>query len=816
MVSKCIVERCQHCPFKGQLVGGKGPEDSPFVIIGESPGIQEVKQGEPFVGPSGQVLAAGLDQHPPGSYPEPYIINAFKCFPGKDKDPATLAMAAQACHGQLEAELKKYPRKVILALGNAALWTTTNQYSSKITKERGKLFPSEYAEIGVVASTHPAYLLRGNGSFRQFKADVDYAIRLVQGHPPRSVPEVTWELLDTPEKIRAWCQSEAAQTAPLVAADYETTGFSHRLDKLICAGYSINGTHSVIIPLLNKPELLPYLRFVHSLPGRFCWHNGKFDIKFAHIAGCDEATVHEDTMLMSYALDETRGIHDLETVSSDWLGSPNWKAELKKFIPKGGSYADAPRDKLYLYLAKDLANTYNLYGVLRPLVANDKLSERLYTRTLIPASAYLAEVEKNGMMVDLQRVQENERAMQKEADAHAEALNKIALAATGSTVNPNSPIQLATLLYDHLRIKAKSRSTDEKTIKDLQHPAVEALRQYRKVHKGLSTYVKPAVEHIADDGRVHPTYLIHGTATGRLACRDPNLQNIPRDPKLRGQFIAREGYLMLEVDLNQAELRSLAILSGDEALCRIYTDPTSKGLHEEVRADLYGYPKDWSEEQTQKYMTKWYTDTIDRVLEEQKMRAKNVNFGIVYGITPFGLAEQIEDTPQEASRMLSAWAKKFPTAWGFIQKCRQAPLLGKNLVTVFGHKKRFGIVTQENLMMLQNEAANFPHQSSASTITLHGGIILEPKLRDYDTRIINTVHDSILFEVPNDKAVVTEVSKLAEKTLEQVPVDWGLTRIPFKAESKVGNRWGSLVGFSKWKWDEPAEIKHLPDHQLAS
>lgn len=188
-----------------------------------------------------------------------------------------------------------------------------------------------------------------------------------------------------------------------------------------------------------------------------------------------------------------------------------------------------------------------------------------------------------------------------------------------------------------------------------------------------------------------------------------------------------------------------------------------------------------------------YADSVERILEEQKMRAKNVNFGIVYGITAAGLSEQIEDTTQEAARMLAAWGKKFPTAWAFIQLCRNAPLFGKDLVTVFGHKKRFGVVAPEILVNLQNEAANFPHQSTASTITMQAGIRLEPILRrEFNTKIVNTVHDCLLLEAPLNREIIEAVTKLTIVEMQQVPIDWGITRVPFIADAKCGVRWGSM------------------------
>jgi len=787
-----------HVPFKG-------PEDSPFIIVAEAPGAHEVKVRELFRAdsPPGIVLNAALEQFPAGTFPEPRIITAIPHFiNARAKNPEIIANAVQQNRQALIDEIKKHPRKVILTLGNAALWGVTGNLEYKVTQTRGKRILTPLAEQGIIVATHPAYLLRGNGSFRQFKADVAYALALVTGQPPREFKVPTWTLLDTDQKVKEFRELMRAHTG-LIAGDLETAGFSHRQDAVLMGGFTVDGEHVYVVPGKKReyiaagiPDRFGEVADMWESQGRFGWHNGKFDIKFLrHQYGMD-ARIDEDSMLLSYALDETRGVHDLETVANDWLGSPNWKKVLDDHKKKKDSYDVIPEPVLVKYMAYDIANTFNLINVLRPLVAADAKSDLLYTKTLIPGSHYLARIEECGMFVDMERVEENREALSQEAQKYRDQLNELAIESGYGPINPNSPVQLSSFLYNTLKIPTKDRGTGEKVLNSLPaHPAIDLLKKYRKIQKGLSTYVTPVTEHVQDDGRVHQSYLIHGTATGRLACRDPNLQNIPRDPKLRGQFIPQPGYCFIEVDLNQAELRSLAALSGDPELCRIYVDPNSKGLHEEVRAGIFGMPEEWSQEQLEGYFRRWYTSDLDRVLEEQKMRAKNTNFGIIYGITAVGLAEQIEGSPLEAQHMLTTWAKKFPGAWGFIQACRSAPVRGQNLVTVFGHKKRFGVVTPEILGAMQNEAANFPHQSTASTVTLHGGMEIQERLRDeYDTRIVNTVHDSLLLEAPLNKTIIDSVCKLTIDTLEDIPRRWGITRIPFKAESKLGMRWGNLMG----------------------
>lgn len=817
LVEQCSADgklhRCEGCPFKGRLVGERGPIDSPFVIIGESPGKEEVKEGKPFVGPSWTVLQNALKEYGNPDLPEPYILNSFQCWPGNNKTPDNLPLAVSACRDRAIELISAYPRKVILALGNGAVWSITGNYGLKITKVRGTLFDTPLATRGMVSSVHPAFLLRGGGSWRQFKADCDYALSLLDDGPIRKTnpTTVSYKVVSREDvaEIAKFLHSDIAP--PLIAADCETDGFDHVDNRILELGFSWNGKQVYVVPedlLYEHPEAVKPL--FDGFQG-WVWHNGKFDVKFLKRAGFP-AKVHEDTMLMSYALDEMRGVHDLETVAGDWLYSPSWKNMLESYLnKKSDSYRTIPTHIRHKYLSLDVANTFDLHQLLRPKVQKDKFSERQYSRTLIPASSYLADVEDVGIEIDVDKVQENTKLFLGDPDSESKGL--IAEAATPlqeiarqygmEDINPNSHIQLSELVFDRIQLKNRRglRSTQDSILKTLApaHPIVPAIQGYRKVAKAYSTYVKPAFDWISGDGRCHSTYLIHGTATGRLASRDPNLQNIPRDPKLRGQFKPRKGFIFLEPDLNQAELRSLACLSGDPELCKVYEDGTIS-LHELVRSDIWGSPADWTDEQIKMYMVQFFC-TVDRIAEEQKMRAKAVNFGIVYGREAFSLAEEFKISPQEAQRWINSWFQRFPVAHEFIEKCRSAPVKGWEMITVFGYRKRFGVVSQEILKSLQNESANFPHQSIASTITLHAGIRCYEAVKDFNARIVNTVHDSILIEVPQEESKIIAVADLVMKELTQVPIDWGLRRIPFVSDAKIGpngESWGALSGYSQW------------------
>jgi DNA polymerase-1 len=268
------------------------------------------------------------------------------------------------------------------------------------------------------------------------------------------------------------------------------------------------------------------------------------------------------------------------------------------------------------------------------------------------------------------------------------------------------------------------------------------------------------------------------------------MQNPPRLPQIRGSFVASEGYELVEVDLSQAELRGLGALSGDEGLLEIYN--SGGDLHDEVAISLF---------------PGWHSERGGA--KEQRVKAKNVNFGIPYGITKYGLQGQIGGTTIEAARMLQAWDDRFPVARAFLKKCRNAPLSNQDLTTCFGRRKRVGLVSRENMQFLQNEAANFPIQSISSDITLHAAIRTWEQLLSWGVKIVNLVHDSIIMEVPlvgelrlrgnigelyyNNTVPIRVASiQLVANALRQVPIDYGITQVPFIADAEYGHRWGSL------------------------
>jgi len=754
---------CPGCPFGGPKVGSKGPIDAPLVIVGESPGVMELREKAPFVGPSGKVLHNLIPED------ECYVINAMECFPGgnKDRKKERLPIAAKNCAHRVKELIEAYPRKVIVAVGNAALWSTTGDYGLKITQARGKLFPSPLSEHGVLAAVHPAALMRGTGSYRQFRLDMQYALDLARGGSPHEYtrPDFVEVNDDNIDQIvfDLWGQKE-------ITADIETTGFYPKKgDTILNMGATYDGK---TVYVFEDHQIAGIKGLLEDDDIDWAWHNGKFDIAFFREQGI-QARVDDDTMLMSYAQDEKPGVHDLETVSGDVLGAPDYKYMVQPYLKsKKSSYADIPRPVLNDYVSIDTGNTHRIRQIYRPRIAADPNMEKLYTRTLIPASEALSQIQDVGFFVDLERVAENEDFYLTQVNGLKDELQQIC----GYPINPNSPQQVSDLLYSKKKLALPNRgkgSTNEKILKKLPpHPFVKKLLEYREVAKAYSTYVKPVERHMDPDGRIRSTYLIHGTPTGRLASRDPNLQNIPRVPRLRGTYIAAPGKRLVRADFSQAELRSLATLSRDEELCRIYTTE-GMSLHVEVALAMFGegYSKD------------------------QYVRAKAVNFGIVYGRTAHTLAEEFQIPLAEGQRMIDAWFERFPGAHDFITKCRLAPARMQNITTCFGRTKHHWLVCRDNLNDLQNEASNFPHQSIASDLTLHAAIEALPKLREIDTQIVNIVHDEIITEAPDNDAIAHQAVQILVETMESIAPKWGLDVVPFKADPETGYRWGSTESY---------------------
>lgn len=815
----CRPEKCASCPFGGITVGTRGPEDSPFVIVGESPGANELLKGYPFVGDSGDLVEEvltrmGLD--PSRGDPEPYIINAIQCYPRGDKQK-TLPGAVHACSRRLQDMITAHPRKVILCLGNGAMWSVTGRYELKITAQRGKLFPTPLATVGMIPTFHPAYLMRNGTEYGKWAMDVDYAIALLKDTDPKEghwAPPL-WNIIQSRDEYEALVQR--MDQAKFIAGDIETGG-PNRAGLHFQKGYILelvitsDLSDGRMVDILPGPLMWENEDLTHRLLGnkaKWIWQNGKFDVKFFRYEGIHEARVDHDTMLASYTLNENKG-HDLDTIAWDWIGALAHKKvvddwfESQRIRKKDRDYALIPTPLRHQYAAYDVSKTYKMFWPMYETICDDPHSTKAYHKILIPASEFLTGVEMKGLKLDPVRVESNDKYYYDLIKIEDDAIQEYAIQHLGHTINVGSYQQLQALLWDKMKLGPHGGSTDEDALIKAQrrhdHPIIPHLMRWRTFSKGRNTYVKNANSWPGLDDRVHVGFNLHRTSTGRLSSSDPtNLQNFPRDPIIRGQFVADEGKVLIECDLNQAELRCLAIMSADPTLLEIYT--TNKvSIHHVTAEAMFG---------------EHYTD-------DEKMRAKAVNFGIVYGRTGPSIAEEFNISLREADEYIRVWFDRYPKARDFINWSREAPNRMENLITNFGRKKRWGVISYDNQRNSENESANFPHQSTAHDITLLAGIECQPVVkRIWNGDFVNEIHDALYIEADNDPNVYGPLVAYMQSVMQRIPIDWGLTRVPFLAEAKVGTRWGGLKNAKDAGITDPdelsqymAEFKPTDEHRL--
>ena len=775
---------CEFCPNKdGPCIRPNAPtKKGGLAIVAESPGHQEVRKGQLFVGPAGQVLRKTLTSVGLRSFDDVYLTSALLCLPeGGGKTPRK---AVESCAVRLREELRQAEPDIILALGNTSLHAVTGDFNLKITREQGRVFKTEYGIM--IPAIHPAMVLRSPGTYKGFRNALSYVIKLANGHKPKNPGESKYSVIDSAEKGVRVVQSFMRMKDHVFAVDIETTGFNRHKDKIICLGIAWAKNKTVIFP---REYINLLINLFEQTDKTFVWHNGKFDSEFLHHAGI-EARVDQDTMLMHYTLNEIKGTHDLEQLATSELGAAPYEHKLKPYLGKGKNYSHIPRKVLYEYLAKDCDYTRQLYFVFKDKIDSLNDTKNVYNKILMPASRFLQKVERYGIQVDKTQI----RLLRSDLEARSEELRqKIAkgvkpvwdpvayaldmkVKKIPEEFNPGSPKQLAWLLYKKIGLKpprGMQANTREDTLMALKPriKLIDLILELRSVEKQLKTYVIGISNQVQDDGRVHCTYLLHGTVTGRLASREPNMQNIPRDKKIKDIFRASPGHIFIEADYKGAELRVLAYLSDDRGLIQIFKD--GRDLHSEVAVAMYG----------------------EGFTEDQRVRAKAINFGIPYGRGARDIAREFNISVREASDMIMAWFRRFPQAHDYIREVRDAVAAGKVLRSPLGRLRRFGLVSRETIHGQENEASNFAIQSTASDLTLISAMRMQPLLEKIGGHIVNLVHDSILVEVQDTDNRVLAASKIVTATMVSTPELLLNSKVPFEVELKKGYSWGSLSKF---------------------
>jgi uracil-DNA glycosylase family 4 len=795
--SKAPLARCCECPLKDEgFAPSLIPEGRPLLaVVGEAPGFQETVYKEPFKGPSGKLLDKVLN-YVGFEREEVMYTNVVLCRPQENATPPAAAIAA--CRGRLVAEIEQAGVRDVVALGGTAVNALVDDPRTITALRVG---PPKQPTRALAASSvervlptwHPAYCLRNADAFPTLVSDIEKLTQLAA--KPWQEPE--WEYWDEPllavSKLdELWAWQNATGKFELVV-DIEVgiekdTSFDHpNMYQMLCVGLGWKKGHAAVIgenAMANKQVLGRLTRILRR--SKLIAQNGKFDLSglYPLIKGLQ---LWFDTMLAHYALDERSGGHGLKILAVERLGAPAYDDEIKQYVPRGGSYAQIPREILYKYNALDIACTWDLYELFTMELERDTHGEWPYpelpVRTLrdwhdflVAASNQLMFLELNGIAVDVKYNTELSLAYIEKLGNMEDSLNEIVSFATKGdleSINPRSPKQVKEFLDSQgIRVEGTAKEILEGLQLRLNEESgagqfVAALLQHRYETKRYGTFVKGIRQRLYA-GRVYTSYLLHGTTSGRLASRNPNLQNIVRDKAIRRQFVAsRPGNILIQADYKQAEGRVIAWLAQDVYLRDIFA--SGEDLFNQLGLGLYKH-------------------LFDPNNKEQRVRTKAFFYGIAFGREYYSIAKEYKIPLREAQRDYEAFLATIPATVAWQESIKRHVLDGKDLISPFGRRRRFALITPANEKDVFNEALSYLPQSTASDICLTALGKVRPQLRGIGF-VRLTIHDALVVEAPESK--LDYVSELLRH--EMVEAARSITTyVPFEVDVSHGPSWGDL------------------------
>jgi uracil-DNA glycosylase family 4 len=830
---------CETCPLNTPEYGfvpSTGPDRALIALVGQNPGRNEIKYNKPFIGPSGRLLDKVLEAYHLDRS-QMFITNACLCTSRDNPSFTPPPLAVAACRPRLMTELRQHGVETVMTLGNTAtqsiLRTKTGITSLRVGPYRET---DDLPGVRVIPTFHPAACLRSSASFPSMANDFQKIItKPVPWEEPKTV------VLDTERgALRALKLLRVKYHKVVVdievAIDKEKSFDHPNRFGILCIGVCVQMGIGIVFgeeACKSKAVLTEMAAWFKE--SELIFQNGKFDIGGLHPLGFLDLKIGQDTMFKSYVLDERSGIHGLKYNAVEKLGTPRYDEELSLYIPKGGNYGHIPRDVLYRYNAYDVVATWALDELfdseldredaqrldpIRPRADGEWWGLRRLHDFLCEAATGFVYTELNGFAVDLAY----NRELQKEYKAEIANLERIMFKIVGP-FNPRSPMQVKAVLHD-LKVEIpkkknakgvmaettdaealqmmldalKSRRTNRRPVLqarvvqspsnsigpeavevDTQDQAItflETMLKHRKASKMDGTYVS-GLRKFVYRGRVYPTIMLHSTNTGRLSQKRPSLQVIPRGDKLRRQYkVAKDDHVLIECDYGQLELRVLTWLAQDEYFAEIFRDP-SRDLFDEL------IPVIKPERSYRQQLSK----------KDRRNVIKCFVYGLAYGREAKSIAEELDIPLREAQMMLRDFFSVIPNIVAFREKVKKMALQGQDLITPFGRRRRFSLITDENIKEIQNEACAFFPQSIGSDICVSANNVLRPELKGI-AWCRNTIHDALYYETHQDN--VEYVGRLMQQRMMESAVRVVGDYVPFKVDCEVGRNWGDMVKLEEW------------------
>ncbi len=615
---------------------------------------------------------------------------------------------------------------------------------------------------------------------------VSAAVQAPAGLDPALAAKGEYETITTIESLQAWIGR--LRHAGQFAFDTETDSLDAMRANLVGLSFSAEPGAAAYLPLghdypgapaqLDRAQALDLLRPLLADPAvRKLGQHGKYDLHVMRRHGVELAGYDDDTLLESFVLDSGSARHDMDSLARRHLGYETVKYE--DVCGKGARqipFSQCALDDATRYAAEDADITLRLHRVLSPRLAAEPALERVYREIEMPLVPVLERIEANGVKVDMEELRRQSADLSKRMLAAQQKATELA----GRAFNLDSPKQLQALLFDELRLPALVKtpkgqpSTNEEALEAIadQHELPRVILEYRGLAKLRSTYTDKLPEMVnPDTGRVHTSYHQAGAATGRLSSSDPNLQNIPirtdDGRRIRRAFVAPPGRRLVACDYSQIELRIMAHLSQDPGLVRAFE--SGADVHRATAAEVFGRK-------------------LEDVTGNERRAAKAINFGLMYGMSAFGLARQLGIGRGEAQDYIALYFSRYPGVRDYMERTREQARERGYVETVFGRRLYLEYIRAGNQAQragAERAAINAPMQGTAADIIKRAMISVDGWLAGHRDRalMILQVHDELVFEADESfvPTLVEEAGRLMASAAQ--------LSVPLVVDSGTGNNW---------------------------
>lgn len=608
---------------------------------------------------------------------------------------------------------------------------------------------------------------------------------LLEGIEPAAT-ECHYETILTQDDLNRWL--EKLQHAAAFAFDTETTSLNTLDAKLVGISLAIEPNHAAYIPVahdylgapsqLQRNNMLKQLQPLLQDPSKtIILQNAKYDMGVLANYGIEITAPIMDTMLESYVLDSSASRHDMDSLALKYLGKRT--ISFTDIAGKGAkqlTFNQIDLGTAATYAAEDADVTLQLHHALGGRVQEIPELQRVLSDIELPLISVLSHMERNGVRIDAALLAQQST----ELGARLQELEQEAYRLAGSVFNLASPKQLQEILYTQMKLPILEKtptgaaSTGESVLQELAltYPLPKVILEYRGLSKLKSTYTDSLPKQIhTKTGRVHTSYNQTVTSTGRLSSTDPNLQNIPirneEGRRIRRAFIAPSGHKLISADYSQIELRIMAHLSQDEALLTAFAN--KQDIHTATAAEVFGIP-------------------FDQVSSEQRRHAKAINFGLIYGMSAFGLASQLNIEQSLAQDYINQYFARYPGVHKYMEQTRELARRQGYVQTVYGRRLYVPDINSSQMMRrraAERAAINAPMQGTAAEMIKLAMIRLDHWIRNgtLDIKMIMQVHDELVFEVANQDvdAAIPHIRDIMVTAMD--------LSVPLEVDVRAGDNW---------------------------